>query len=63
MEPRSGNRRSERVLLSFGFAPQVLPALQLAEWLTGYRNGRRHGMRRGERSGRLLPGRSKTPLR
>ena len=28
-------------VMPFGFAPQVLPALQVAEWLTGRLQGRR----------------------
>ncbi len=31
-------------ILPFGFAPQVLPALQVAEWLTGAMS-RRHKVR------------------
>jgi len=36
------HRRDAVTSLPFGFAPQVLPALQVAEWLTGRIDGRRH---------------------
>jgi len=36
-------RRWARPVLPFGFAPQILPALQVAEWLTGHsQRHRRH---------------------
>jgi hypothetical protein len=39
---RHRHRRSESDLRSFWFAPQVLPALQVAEWLTDRFGGKRH---------------------
>jgi hypothetical protein len=33
-------RHRTQPVLPFGFAPQVLPALQVAEWLTGRRDVR-----------------------
>jgi len=41
---RNYHHRTQPVL-PFGFAPQVLPALQVAEWLTGGLSGRRHKVR------------------
>jgi len=42
------HRRSDPVHLTLGFAPQVLPALEVAEWLTGGFCGKRHRVRPGE---------------
>jgi hypothetical protein len=49
MERDYRRRREDASYLPFGFAPQVLPALQVAEWLTGRFNGRRHKVRPGRR--------------
>jgi len=40
MQRNPHHRRDDAVHLPFGFAPQVLPALQVAEWLTGGRSVR-----------------------
>jgi hypothetical protein len=45
MERNYRHRRNDAPSLPFGFAPQVLPALQVAEWLTGGLSGRRHKVR------------------
>jgi len=42
MERDYRRRRQETAILPFGFAPQVLPALQVAEWLTGRAQGKRY---------------------
>lgn len=49
------HRRSDPVHLTLGFAPQVLPALQVAEWLTGGFCGTRHRVRPGETSAPTPP--------
>lgn len=44
-------RHRARPVLPFGLAPQVLPALQVAEWLTDRMQGKRHKVR-GEGGGK-----------
>ena len=46
--PHDPRRRPDTSALPFGFAPQVLPALQVAEWLTGQVDGRRHRRQSGD---------------
>lgn len=42
MDHNTRRRRDAAPTLPFGFAPQVLPALQVAEWLTGRIDSRRY---------------------